>query len=99
MTVLTRRAADVYAPATAAGQPRGARISDARLWGTEIERAFIAIGTWTPGLTFATAGDQSITLSTATGDYFRIGNLYSCRWTTVTSTFTHTTASGNIQIT
>lgn len=38
MSVFTKRAVDVFAPTTAAGQPRGADMGDAMVWGTEIER-------------------------------------------------------------
>ncbi len=39
MTVISKRAVDVFAPTTAGGQPRGADMGDAMIWGTEIERA------------------------------------------------------------
>lgn len=39
MTVLTKRAVDVFAPTTAGGQLRGADMGESATWGTEIERA------------------------------------------------------------
>lgn len=56
-------------------------------------------GTWTPALTFATPGDLATAYTIQEGTYVKIG-----RWVFVTcelrlSTFTHTTASGNIRVT
>lgn len=39
MTVFTKRAVDVFAPATAGGAARGADMGEAMVWGTELERA------------------------------------------------------------
>ncbi len=55
-------------------------------------------GTWTPTLTFDTAGDQSIAYTSQDGDYERIGKIMVATFQIVTSTFTHTTASGNLRI-
>jgi hypothetical protein len=99
MTVLTRRAREVFAPTTSSGQARRPVITHARVWGLEMERGRIAFGSWTPGLTFDTVGDASITLGTATGSYERIGNLYRIGFVVTTSAFTHTTASGPVKIT
>ena len=55
-------------------------------------------GTWTPTLGFATPGDESVILSTNFGSWSRIGDLMMAMFNLVTSTFTHTTASGNIEI-
>lgn len=55
-------------------------------------------GTFTPTLTFATPGDLSVAYSTQTGDFTRIGDRVFVNFSIVTSTFTHTTASGNAQI-
>lgn len=38
MTVLTKRAIEVFAPTTAAGQLRGADMAETMVWGTEVER-------------------------------------------------------------
>ena len=56
-------------------------------------------GQWTPVLTFATPGNLSVAYSDQAGRYIKIGSFvwYWCRITT--STFTHTTASGNLLIT
>ncbi len=56
-------------------------------------------GTWTPVATFATAGDLSVVYSTQVGNYIKIGNMVTVQFFIITSTFTHTTASGNFNIT
>jgi hypothetical protein len=56
-------------------------------------------GTWTPAVTFATPGDLSVAYTTQYGDYEKVGRQVVARWNIVTSTFTHTTASGNFAIT
>ena len=55
--------------------------------------------TWTPVLTFATPGDLSVAYTTQAGQYTKIGRLVIASFLIVTSTFTHTTASGNCNIT
>lgn len=59
----------------------------------------ITFGTWTPTLTCATPGDLSVTYSTRFGSYYRIGRLVVLHYSITTSAFTHTTSSGNLQIT
>lgn len=58
-------------------------------------------GTWTPVLTFATPGDLSVVYATngQQGYYTKIGRLVTASCLISTSTFTFTTASGNLQIT
>ena len=56
-------------------------------------------GTWTPTLTFATPGDLSVTYSASTGSYVKVGKIASITYIVTTSSFTHTTASGLLQIT
>jgi hypothetical protein len=56
-------------------------------------------GTWTPVLTFDTAGDLSVAYTVQIGAYRKIGSLVFVTFSVVTSTFTHTTASGNLRIT
>ncbi len=56
-------------------------------------------GTWTPVITFATAGDLSVAYTTQLGTFRKVGNRVSLSLNLTTSTFTHTTASGNVQIT
>jgi hypothetical protein len=58
-----------------------------------------AEGTWTPVLTFATPGDLSVVYSVLVGTYTQVGRLRFLTLDLVTSTFTHTTASGNLNIT
>lgn len=56
-------------------------------------------GSWTPAASFATPGDSSIVLSQAVGRYVKIGAMVTLWAQVTTSTFTHTTASGNFQVT
>lgn len=56
-------------------------------------------GTWTPVLTFATPGDLSIVYSTQAGTYTKVGRFLKIDGTIITSTFTHSTASGELRIT
>jgi hypothetical protein len=58
-----------------------------------------AEGTWTPVLTFATPGDLSVTYSAQIGTYTQIGRLVHLTVDLFTSAFTHTTASGGVNIT
>lgn len=55
--------------------------------------------TWTPVLTFATPGDLSVTYTTQTGTYTKIGNRVFADFIIVTATFTHTTAAGQLTMT
>lgn len=54
---------------------------------------------WNPTLTFSTAGDLNVVYSTRVGYYIRFGSLLFYWFNIVTSTFTHTTAAGNAEIT
>ena len=56
-------------------------------------------GSWTPVLTFGTPGDLAVVYSTQVARYIKIGRLVTISFSIVTSTFTHTTASGVCQIT
>lgn len=56
-------------------------------------------GTWTPVLTFAVPGNVNVIYSTQGGDYTKVGNRVDYWWRIVTTTFTHTTSTGNLQIT
>lgn len=56
-------------------------------------------GTWTPSFTFDTPGNLNRTLSTQVGNYTKIGNKVKLSFSMATSTFLHTTASGNLAIT
>lgn len=56
-------------------------------------------GTFTPSGTFVTAGDFAVTWSTATGSYTRIGDQVTATIQMTSSSFTHTTASGEFRIT
>lgn len=84
-------------------------LSDGRIdpaWYRELLRLAGAVnaaeyvtGTWTPVLTFDTPGDLSIVYSLQAGQFTRIGTMFVAHFAIVTSTFTHTTASGNLRIT
>jgi hypothetical protein len=56
-------------------------------------------GLWTPVLTFATPGDLAVTYSTQTGIFEKDGPFASAWFAITTSSFTHTTASGNLYVT
>lgn len=57
-------------------------------------------GFWTPGLTLATPGDLSVVLSNSFDAYYtKIGQLVTVNFALVATTFTYTTASGNLLIT
>jgi hypothetical protein len=56
-------------------------------------------GSWTPVLTAATPGNLNVVYSLQVGGYIKIGKLVIANFSIQTSTFTHTTASGNVQIT
>lgn len=56
-------------------------------------------GTWTPVLTFATPGNLSVAYTLQSGTYTKIGRYVFTQGEVLTSTFTHTTASGASQIT
>ncbi len=56
-------------------------------------------GTWTPTITFSTLGDLAVVYSVRIGTYTKIGRLVTATFNLVTTTFTHTTASGNLRIT
>lgn len=56
-------------------------------------------GTWTPTLTAATVGDLSVTYAVRTGNVTKIGRLVFVDWAIETSTFTHSTAAGEMRIT
>lgn len=55
-----------------------------------------ANGTCTPALTFATPGDLSIAYSLQQGSWSKVGKKVTVYFSIITSTFTHTTAAGNL---
>lgn len=89
--LLTRTAADVFAPTTAGGEARGADMGESQSWGTEIERYISAAfgvtttvqGGWDasagtfPGSGTAAKGDAYIvtTAGTVDGQLFRVGDM------------------------
>lgn len=56
-------------------------------------------GTWTPVLTFNTAGNLSVAYAVQAGTYTKIGKRVFLSFNIQTSSFTHTTASGSLQLT
>lgn len=56
-------------------------------------------GTFTPSITFATPGNLSVAYNTQTGSYVKVGKIVHCFVAIFTSSFTHTTASGNLTLT
>lgn len=54
---------------------------------------------WTPTVTFATPGDLVAVYSERLADYTTNGNVTLINYSIITSTFTHTTAAGSLQIT
>lgn len=56
-------------------------------------------GTWTPVLTFPTPGDLAVAYTLQGGTYTKIGRQVTAHFNLTTSSFTHTTASGNLTIT
>lgn len=60
-----------------------------------------AEGNWTPTLTFVTPGDLTVVYAANSqlGTYTKIGRIVIATFNITTSTFTHTTASGNCLIT
>lgn len=56
-------------------------------------------GTWTPALTFATAGDFAATYSVQLGSYTRVGRMVTVIGAITTSSFSYTTASGVLRLT
>lgn len=55
-------------------------------------------GTWTPALSFAVPGNLVVAYSVQGGYYTKVGNIVHITMDLDTSTFTHTTASGVLQI-
>jgi hypothetical protein len=55
-------------------------------------------GTWTPVITFSTPGNLNVVYSSQLGFYTKMGNVVNFGFIVTTSTFTHTTASGNLNI-
>ncbi|HJP69392.1 MAG TPA: hypothetical protein VJ846_10860 [Sphingomicrobium sp.] len=56
-------------------------------------------GTWTPALTFATPGNLSVAYTLQNARYVKVGGIVHANFVILTSTFTFTTASGNLLLT
>jgi hypothetical protein len=59
---------------------------------------FLSSGTWTPVITFDTPGNLSVTYSTQSGTWARIGNQFKATCALSTSGLTLGTASGNLRV-
>ena len=59
----------------------------------------ITEGTWTPVITFATPGNLNVVYSNQQGRYIKIGKQVTVSCMLITTTFTHTTASGELRVT
>lgn len=59
----------------------------------------VDVSTWTPTLTFATPGDLSVTYTDRLGYWWRVCDTVTLQFRIVTASFTHTTATGALQIT
>ena len=55
-------------------------------------------GIWTFAISFVSAGDLSVVYSEQSGTYTKVGRLVTINGNITTSTFTHTTATGNLEI-
>lgn len=66
---------------------------------TTVAGALVAQTAWTPVITCSTPGNLTIVYSTQVGAVYTIGAIVIVIFDLQTSTFTHTTASGNIGIT
>lgn len=53
---------------------------------------------WVPTLSFATPGDLNVVYSERAGFYVKVGQLVMVSFHMLTSTFTHTTAAGNLLV-
>ena len=56
-------------------------------------------GTWTPSISATTPGNLTVVFSSQSGVYTKIGRTVTVTFFLTTSTFTHTTASGEFRIT
>ena len=102
-TILTARNSDVPQPSFKSIQDWCARSNalDSREQ-RDIEDEFNKIGIvkrWTPALTFATPGNLSVAYTTAVADYVRVREWVTANFRILTSSFTWTTSTGNLQIT
>lgn len=76
----------------------GNRIVSMAQGGAQMDHQTYAVGTWTPTFVVTTPGNLNIVYGTRVGHYVRIGPLVYLAFKLVTTTFTHTTASGNVWI-
>lgn len=93
---------DIYTPTGNPVTGSAGLSADMRAEFTAIQAALnaaFANGTWTPTLTFATPGDLAVTYSVRSGFYQRLHTACALGFRITTSAFTHSTASGNLQIT
>lgn len=58
-----------------------------------------AENTWTPALTFTTPGNLNVVYGSRSGIFTKLGNIVIAEWALITTTWTHTTASGTLTLT
>lgn len=75
--------------------------SGVETWHTPVaaDMSDYVVTSWTPVLTFATPGNLSVTYATQTGNIIKVGTMVTAQFVILVSSFTYTTASGNMQIT
>ncbi len=93
---------DIYTPTGAPSAAASLLSADMRsefaLIQASLNAAFVS-GTWTPQITFGTPGNLAVTYSTQSGYYQKLNTMVAIGFRMITSSFTHTTASGNMFIT
>lgn len=81
------------------GNNTGGATTPLALTAAQVSAMLQTTGTWTPVLTFATPGNLAVAYSTQTGTYVRFGSQVTASFNIGTSAFTHTTASGVLEVT
>jgi hypothetical protein len=70
-----------------------------RITFSNFKGSFVDQDTWTPEISFTTPGNLAVTYTIQTGYYYKIDRLVFLQFEILTTTFTHTTASGLLVIT
>ena len=99
---LEKKGALAITEASLDGSPVGADDPDTGAFTTLSATALSVEGTsWTPAITCTTPGDLSVSFAGGVqiGERFKLGGLNIAHFRLSTSTFTHTTASGDLHIT